>query len=106
MYVSNEVAKLMQMQLSVAEMNLHAAEVWILGRNLQEEQKTQRKPKKTFVGEPWTLRRPLYGQYVKLQNEFTAEDGSGYKNFLRMDPATVREILARVVPRTEKKDTF
>ena len=28
------------------------------------------------------------------------------KNFLRMDPATFREILAQVAPRTEKKDTL
>jgi len=54
----------------------------------------------------WILRRPLYGQYEKPLNELTAEDGSGYKNFLTMDPATVPEILARVGPRTEKKDTF
>ena len=41
---------------------------------------------------------------MKVLNELTAEDGTVYKNFLRMDPATFREILARVAPRTEKKD--
>ena len=105
MYIPNEVAELMQMQLSAAEMNLLAAEVSVLARKLQEEQKRQRRrERKRFWARSWSLRRPLYGQYEKLLNELTAEDGTVYKNFLRMDPATFREILARVAPRTEKKD--
>ena len=104
MYISNEVAELMQMHLSAAEMNLLTAEVWVLARKLQEEQKRQRRRKrKRLWARSWILRRPLY---EKLLNELTAEDASGYKNFLRMDPATFREILARVAPRTEKKDTL
>jgi len=62
------------------------------------------KTKKTKRRHLWA--RLLYDQYKKSLNEFTAKDGSGYKNFLRIDPATVPEILARVGPRTEKKDTF
>jgi len=50
MYVSNKVAELMQMQLSVAEMDLLAAEVWVLARKMQEEQKIQRRQKENVCG--------------------------------------------------------
>jgi len=68
MYIPNEVAELMQMQLSAAEMNLLAAEVSVLARKLQEEQKRQRRrERKRFWARYW-------GQYKKLLNELTAED--------------------------------
>ena len=50
MYISNEVAELMQMQLSTPEMNLLAAEVWVLAQKLQEEQKRQEDEKENVCG--------------------------------------------------------
>jgi hypothetical protein len=55
---------------------------------------------------PWLLRRPLYGQYEKLMAELTAEDVTGFKNFMRMEPDLFHEVLARVGPRITKQDTF
>ena len=57
MYVSNEVAEIMQMQLSAAEINLVAAEVWVSARKLQEEQKRQRRQeRKCLWARSWILR--------------------------------------------------
>ena len=38
--------------------------------------------------------------------KLTSEDVSGYKNFLRMDPEMFQELLVRVGPKIEKKDSF
>jgi len=78
-------------------MNILAAEAWVLARKLQEEQKRQKRQKRRHSwARSWILRTPLYGQYEKLLNELTAEDGSGYIHLLRMDPSTFCKILARV----------
>ena len=66
----------------------------------------RRRRKRRMWVPPWLLRRPLYGQYEKLMAELTAEDVSGFKNFMRMEPDLFHEVLARVGPRITKQDTF
>ena len=39
-------------------------------------------------------------------NELLMEDGTHYKNFVRMLQAMFQELLAKVVPRITKQDTF
>ena len=55
---------------------------------------------------PWLLRRPQMGQYERLMNELLMEDGTHYKNFVRMQPAMFQELLAKVGPGITKQDTF
>jgi len=49
MYVSNEVAKLLQTQLSAAEMNLFCS--WSLGFSMNAARAENTEDKKMFVGE-------------------------------------------------------
>ena len=46
------------------------------------------------------------GQYERLMNELLMEDGTHYKNFVRMQPDMFQELLAKVGPRITKQDTF
>ncbi len=41
----------------------------------------------------WLQRRPLYGQYEKLMVELRDEDVAGFRNFMRMDPAMLQELI-------------
>jgi hypothetical protein len=38
--------------------------------------------------------------------ELISEDVSGYRNFMRLDPDTFQEILAKVGPKIQKQNTF
>ena len=53
----------------------------------------------------WLSRRTLFGQYDQLLHELNREDAKGYKNFLRVDADLFGELLDRVGPHIEKKDT-
>ena len=66
----------------------------------------KRMRRKRFWVRPWLLRRPQMGQYERLMNELLIEDGTHYKNFVRMQPAMFQELLAKVGPRITKQDTF
>ena len=55
---------------------------------------------------PWLKRCPLHGQHERLMVELTKEHPSSFRNFLRMEQARFRELLVRVGPRLEKKNTF
>ena len=46
------------------------------------------------------------GQYERLMNELLMEDGTHYKNFVRMQPDMFQELLATFGPRITKQDTF
>ena len=68
----------------------------------EEKQKKQAKKRSIWVRQ-WLHRRPQLGQYRKLLAELKKEDTKGFKNFLRMDYPTFREILDRIEPRIKKK---
>lgn len=56
---------------------------------------------------PWLSadRRLQFGQYDTLLRELRMEDTNSFFNFLRMEPAMFDELLQRVGPRIQKKDT-
>ena len=53
----------------------------------------------------WLTRRTIFGQYEELLQELNREDHKGYKNFLRVDADLFGELLERIGPIIEKKDT-
>jgi len=67
----------------------------------EEAQKKKRKKRSIWVRK-WLKRRPELGQYRKLLNELKKEDKKGFRNFMRMDYETFREILHRIEPRIKK----
>jgi len=64
--------------------------------------KKNREEKKTFVGLDVGFSEDLC---TVSNTDLTAQDGTGYKNFLRTDRATFQEIIVRVGPRIEKQDS-
>lgn len=54
---------------------------------------------------PWILERPLVGQYERLMRELTMEDRASFRNFVRVDPEMFQELLQRIGPRIERRDT-
>ena len=54
---------------------------------------------------PWISRRPLFGAYENLMVELERESHGDFKNYLRMEPAMLHELLQRVTPRLTKRDT-
>ena len=51
-------------------------------------------------------RRLDYGHYDHLMRELEAEHVVSFRNFVRMVPAMLKEVLQRVGPRIEKYDTW
>lgn len=66
----------------------------------------RRRPRRYWV-RPWLSadRRLQFGQYDTLLRELRMEDTNSFFNFLRMEPAMFDELLQRVGPRIQKKDT-
>lgn len=56
---------------------------------------------------PWLTqeRREQYGQYHTLMRELREEDVQSFQNYLWLSPEMFKELLHRVSPRIEKKDT-
>ena len=60
--------------------------------------------KKRLWARSWILQKEK-GHYDQLLPELRADDPKSYKNFLRMDHTLFSEIMERITPRIEKKDT-
>ena len=71
-----------------------------------EDHRRNRNPKRFWV-QPWlsARRRLELGHYPRLMRELRMEDTTSFFNYLRMQPAMFEEILNRVGPRIQKKDT-
>jgi hypothetical protein len=67
-------------------------------------QRRRRRPRRWWTRE-WVLDRPLYGQYEKLMTQLTAHDQASFRNFVRVDPDLFHELLQRIAPRIERRDT-
>jgi hypothetical protein len=65
----------------------------------------RQKKRRALWTRAWLVRRPDFGTYEHLMNELEREDSLGYKNYLRMSPEVFAEILERLTPRIQKKDT-
>ena len=64
--------------------------------NASKQPKKNTRKNKRFWSRPWLLRRSAMGKYEVLMGEPMTEDISSLKNFIRMDPAMFRELLARM----------
>ena len=62
------------------------------------------KAKRMWV-RPWIGRRDQKGAFKNLVQELRDEDKAAYKNYFRMDEASFQELLQKVNPLIEKKDT-
>lgn len=67
--------------------------------------KKRRKPRRWWV-RPWILRRKYEGASVKLLVELAREDLDAYKNHLRMSEQKFEELLQKVSPLIQKKNTL
>ena len=64
-----------------------------------------RKKKRSCWVRPWLLRRYELGYYDNLMVELANEDIEGYISFQRLNPELFAELLAKVTPYIQKKDT-
>ena len=98
--------ELLALSLSVIHANLEIVALLQEGEDEQEREVNRQRKRRTCWTRPWLLRRPLYGQYEKLLQEMRQEDVGSFRNFLRVEPGLFQELLERVGPLIEKKDTF
>ena len=64
----------------------------------------RRRNRSVWVRE-WIKNRPQLGAYHELVQELKLSDIQGYRNFLRMDPATFELLLSKVGPLVTHQDT-
>jgi hypothetical protein len=74
--------------------------------DIVERQRHRRRPRRCWV-RPWLSadRRHQFGHYGRLLRELRIDDTNSFFNFLKMEPAMFNELLQRVGPRIQKKDT-
>ena len=72
-----------------------------------EVQARQSRRAKRFWVRPWLSadRGLQFGHYGQLLRELWMEDNSSFFNYMRMEPLMFDEILNRVSPRIQKRDT-
>lgn len=85
---------------------LLAAAGLLLPTIMKEEEVERKRKQRTLWVRTWLLRREDYGQYENLLHELHREDPKGYKNFLRVTPDIFHELVTRLTPYLDKKDTF
>ncbi|XP_077521347.1 uncharacterized protein LOC144132650 isoform X2 [Amblyomma americanum] len=69
---------------------------------------TDEPPKKKPRGcwaQPWLLRRKRQGAYENLMRELALDDGEAYRRWIRMDTSAFEDLLNKIRPRIEKRDT-
>ena len=64
----------------------------------------RRHPRQCWVRN-WILERPLFGQYEVLIDQLLNSDTFGYRNFVRLSPEHVTELVDRVGPVIQKEET-
>ncbi|KAK8763791.1 hypothetical protein V5799_033603 [Amblyomma americanum] len=64
----------------------------------------KKKPRGCWV-QPWLLRRKRQGAYENLMRELALDDGEAYRRWIRMDTSAFEDLLNRIRPRIEKRDT-
>ena len=74
---------------------------------LRRRRRNQRRRRTCWV-RPWLSaeRRLQFGHYDQLMRELRMEDQQSFFNFLRMPPEMFDELLNRVGPRIQKRDTI
>ena len=102
--IDREVLLLLHSDIAVdiAELEL----ILCLGLLHHNKKKKKQKKLRAYWTKPWLLRRTSFGHYENLMKELALEDPCSFRNFVRMDQTMFNELLQRVGPRIEKKDTF
>ena len=90
--------------VSMADSGTAAAMCGMVVTILLLRRKRRRRNRQLWVKE-WINKRPRFGAYYKLLNELHALDQAGYKNLIRMDPATFDELPTKVAPHITYQDT-
>ena len=95
-----------QMQDLVHVTTLYALENLADRLTARIAEKNKKKPKKRSCWvKAWLLRRKELGAYDNLMVELANEDIEGYISFQRLSPELFAELLAKVQPLIEKKNT-
>ena len=82
-----------------------ARAILVLQRYLRDLRTRRRpRPRRTWT-RPWLLRRPHFGIFEQLLSELQQEDAPSFRNFLRMDVAHFRHVLAQVGPKIARGHT-
>ena len=84
------------------------ASQYVLHKVLQrseERMQASKKKRRTVWVKPWLMRRYQLGAYDSLMIELANEDVDGYIAFQRLAPDLFGELLAKVGPLIQKKDT-
>jgi hypothetical protein len=81
----------------------HMVEVWDAEEAMRRRRR--RKKRKEFWVHPMFRLRDVHGHYDNLMAELLNNDRYRYKQFIRMDPGLFQEILRRIEPRIQRKDT-
>ena len=64
----------------------------------------RRHPRQCWVGN-WIPERPLFGQYKVLMDQLLNSDIYDYRNFVRLSPEFLTELVGRVGPVIQKEKT-
>ena len=94
--IQYEIAVL-QHQQNLVELGLHQVDVI--------RRRRKRRGHRRFWVRPWIGRRLQFGLYDQLLVELRNEDQASFKNFMRMSPEMIDELLTRVGPRITKQNT-
>ena len=64
-----------------------------------------RRPRRMWV-RPWLQERDVHGQFNMLMDKLRLTDVPAFRNFTRMEPDFFFELLERLTPRIQKKNTW
>lgn len=84
---------------------IHLLQLRVLLYALEDQQRRGRRMRTIWVRELLS-RRSQFGIHEQLLEELRREDVAAFKNFLRLNPAMLREIVDRLTVRLQKKDTW
>ncbi|KAM7293088.1 hypothetical protein ISCGN_026218 [Ixodes scapularis] len=81
-----------------------AALVLLCAVDSDDEMPPTKKPRSKWTSQ-WLQRAHQQGAYENLMRELALEDSEAYRRWIRMDTGSFEELLARVRPLIEKRDT-
>ena len=96
---------LAQLHMEEEELLLLAGLTFVQAQQGVPRRRRQRRRRRWWIN-PCLQRRPLFGQYENLMVELYRENREDYQNFLRIKPDLFQELVERLGPLVEKKDTF
>jgi len=83
-----------------------AIAVLLLIKSLKRTKMKSKRRNRTLWMKSWIAGRLECGVYHSLVQELRQDDPSAYRNFLRMDWSSFNDLLDRVGPHIQRKDTY